>query len=272
MLQVIHDYMTDPLTAWQICGDGEFRARGDAPSEKKLDYTGGSIVTQNGAMQIMVNAMTRLVPSEAVTPEDGLWIQGALFCLPPAECRMSQRKVVTEIGHDPLAVRAEDRAGFLFDLGIGGPALDICVRTRDQDLCRLLRAHSDNAAIDDAGADRVILSRLGRIEWFGANADPAPLFSQLPTPAGLHACFAFVSPQRTTDGEMDRATYETFQNLLHSFGDPDALKLKQSVFDAVRAGEGPNDDAPQGDAVKIALRQLRYLDGPSETLRAWLGD
>jgi hypothetical protein len=271
--------MTDPQTAWQICGDGEFRARGDAPSEKKLDYTGGSIVTQSGAMQIMVNAMTRLVPSEALTPEDGLWIQGALFCLPPADCTMSQRNAVTELGHDPLAVRAEDRAGILFDLGTGGPTLDICVRTLDQNLCRLLRTHSDHAAgaeimaaIDDAGADRVILSRLGRIEWFGASADPAPLFSQLPTPVGLHACFAFVSPQRTAEGEMDRATYETFQILRHNFGEPDEIKLKQSVFDAVRAGEKPKDDAPQGDAIEIALRQLRYLDGPSDTLSAWLRD
>ena len=279
MLQVIHDYMSDPLTAWQICGDGEFMARGDTPNEMKLDYTGGCIVTERSALRITVNALTRPAPSEALTHEDGLWIQGALFCLPSADCTMSRRGAVTELGHDPLAARPEDRAGILFDLGAGGPALDICVRTVDPALCRLLRtriggaAGADiQAAIDDAKADWVILSRLGRIEWFGARPDPAPLFSQLPAPAGLHACLAFVSPQRTQSGEMDRATYETFQILLQTFADRDVMELKTSVFDAVRAGKKPNFDGPPRDAVEIALRQLHYLDGPSDTLTAWLKD
>jgi hypothetical protein len=136
MLQVIHDYMSDPQTAWQICSDGKFVARGDAPTEMKLDYTGGCIVTERGALRVTVNAMTRLAPSEALTREDGLWIQGALFCLPSADCAMSRRGTVTELGHDPLAARPEDRAGILFDLGTGGQTLDICVRTTDPALCR----------------------------------------------------------------------------------------------------------------------------------------
>ena len=146
-------------------------------------------------------------------------------------------------------------------------------------MCRLLRtriggaAGADiQAAIDDAKADWVILSRLGRIEWFGARPAPSPLFSQLPAPAGLHACLAFVSPQRTQSGEMDRATYETFQILLQTFADRDVMELKTSVFDAVRAGKKPNFDGPPRDAVEIALRQLHYLDGPSDTLTAWLKD
>jgi hypothetical protein len=190
---------------------------------------------------------------------------------------MSRRKGVSDLGHDPLAARPEDRAGVLFDLGSGGPALDICVRTTDPELCRLLRARIGqeagaeiHAAIDDAKADHVILSRLGRIEWFGTRPAPAPLFARLPAPDGLHACLAFVSPQRTAAGDMDRATYETFRFLVATFGDLEAATLKRSVFDAVRAGEAPTIDAPQRDAVRIALRQLRYLDGPSDTLRAWL--
>ena len=279
MLQVIHDYMSDPQTAWQICSDGKFVARGDAPTEMKLDYTGGCIVTERGALRVTVNAMTRLAPSEALTREDGLWIQGALFCLPSADCAMSRRGTVTELGHDPLAARPEDRAGILFDLGTGGQTLDICVRTTDPALCRLLRACIGESAgadvqmaIDDAKADWIILSRLGRIEWFGARPDPAPLFALLPTPVGLHACLAFVSPQRTQSGEMDRATYETFQILLQTFAGPEMREFKQSVFDAVRAEKKPNFDGPPRDAVEIALRQLRYLDGPSDSLSAWMKD
>ena len=277
MLQVIHDYMSDPQTAWQICGEGEFIARGDAPTQMRLDQAGGCLITEGGALRIMINAMTRLVPREALTCEDGLWIQGVLFCLPAADCAMSRRGGVTELGHDRLAARPEDRAGVLFGLGTGGQALDICVRTTDPALCRLLRARVGDtagaqvqAAIDDAKADHVIQSRLGRIEWFGARPDPAPLFARLFAPDGMHACLAFVSPQRTAVGEMNRATYETFQILLNTFGDSELLKLKDSVFNAVRAGKGPTHDGTRHDAVQIALRQLRYLDGPSDRLAAWL--
>ena len=63
MLQVIHDYMSDPLTAWQICGDGEFMARGDTPSEMKLDYTGGCTVTERSALRITVNALPAWRPA-----------------------------------------------------------------------------------------------------------------------------------------------------------------------------------------------------------------
>ena len=279
MLQVIHDYMSDPETAWQICGDGEFSRRGDAQTQMQLDYSGGCLITERGALRVMIDAATRLAPSEALSLDDDLWIQGALFCLPPANAAMPGRRVVTELGHDPLAARPEDRAGVLFDLGTGGPALDYGVRTVDPALCRLLRARIGGeagadvqAAIDDAKADHVIQTRLSRIEWFSARPDPAPMFGRLTALEGLHPCLAFVSPQRTADGEMDRATYETFQILLHTFADPEFLALKKSVFDAVRAGEkpNPNNSEPRRNAVLIALRQLRYLDGPSELITAWL--
>jgi hypothetical protein len=44
---------------------------------------------------------------------------------------MSGRQVFTEIGADGGALRAEDRDGVLFDLGLGTLQVDACVRVGD---------------------------------------------------------------------------------------------------------------------------------------------
>jgi hypothetical protein len=44
---------------------------------------------------------------------------------------MNGRGVITELGPDREAVRADDRDALLFDLGLGGGSAAICVRTSD---------------------------------------------------------------------------------------------------------------------------------------------
>ena len=52
---------------------------------------------------------------------------------------MNRRAVLTEIGPDHGALRAEDRTAALFDLGLGGLQLDTCVRSGDAATVTALR-------------------------------------------------------------------------------------------------------------------------------------
>jgi hypothetical protein len=73
---------------------------------------------------------------------------------------------------------------------------------------------------------------------------------------------------------FDRAAHEAFQALLQGFGDPARIRLKQTVTEAVRAGQGPESCALPGSraeraVVRVALRQLAHTDGNSAVLAAW---
>jgi hypothetical protein len=57
----------------------------------------------------------RLGASESLTTQS--WNQRVALCLPEAACTMSRRPVLSEIGPDRGALRAEDRFALLFDLG-----------------------------------------------------------------------------------------------------------------------------------------------------------
>ena len=50
--------------------------------------------------------------------------------------------MIIELGPDPQPLRDRDRTGVLFDLGMGTPTVDVCVRSGDPDLIADLRAAS----------------------------------------------------------------------------------------------------------------------------------
>ena len=93
---------------------------------------------------------------------------------------MNRRAVLTEIGPDHGALRAEDRTAALFDLGLGTLQLDACVRSGDAATVAALRnwvgqslfAHGNGAmaVILAASPHRVFVSRVGRIEVFRHSA------------------------------------------------------------------------------------------------------
>jgi hypothetical protein len=73
---------------------------------------------------------------------------------------------------------------------------------------------------------------------------------------------------------FDSAAYETFQTLLHGFGDPALVRLKEAVTEAVRADQAPDGFAlpasrAERAAVRVALRQLAHTDGHHPMLAAW---
>jgi hypothetical protein len=89
---------------------------------------------------------------------------------------MDERTVLTEIGSDTDALRGEDRAAILFDLGLGTVQLNACIRTGDADVVAALRkwigrslfepGNGAMALVLAANPHRVFISRLGRIEVY----------------------------------------------------------------------------------------------------------
>ncbi len=280
LVQVIHDYMSDPETDWRIGEQAVFSRGAEEEVDISLDHAGGSILAQSGAVRVAVMANTRLVPAEGLSGD--LWVQAGLLCLRDGDAGMARRTVLTELGSDMLAARSVDRLGTLFDLGRGGAQTDLCVRSADAELCALLRARegsvmeSDDGvfdAIESAGADFVATSRLGRIETFGRQGSPDTAL-ELAAPSGYANCLSFAPPRPDHAGPFDEATYGAFRVLYGIFADPALVKLKQSVGDALRNGGAPdslNIGVPDERlAVAVMLRQLARRDGPSEILSRWL--
>lgn len=280
MIQVLHDYMSDPETAWRIGEHAVFKRSPEEDAEVTLDHAGGLIVGDAGAVRIIASALTRLVPAEGLSDE--LWIQAGLLCLSSDDAAMGARSKLTELGNDMLAAQPIGRLGILFDLGLAAGEADICVRTDDDELCALLRARVGTSiaadlselydAFDAAGADFVVNSRLGRIESFGRRLSFEPLHGITP-PEGYVAPMAFVPPRPIDGTPFDEATYGAFRVLYGIFADPALVQLKQSVSDALRDGAGPENVEIETPAERTAvaglLRQLTARNGPSEALDRW---
>jgi hypothetical protein len=215
---------------------------------------------------------------------------------------------VTELGPDREALRPEDRGCALFDLGLGLANCDFCVRTADPAVQEALCAAGDVPLLANASLleflsrrspHRVMLSRLGRIEVFqkigvkgssppaGPHTHLLPRFvwqgrthaADIPVPKGWLPCLSLYPPNPVQDEEgrrkpLDRAELDAFQALLERFGDADHLRTKCEVTAAVRAGKDPDPLAystrRRRIACRIALRQLRKLDGASPRLERWL--
>jgi len=76
-----------------------------------------SAVTARGALLITQHPELRLIASES--PTIGSWAHRVALCLPEQTCTMNARAELTEVGTDEDALREQDRAGVLFDLGLG---------------------------------------------------------------------------------------------------------------------------------------------------------
>ena len=148
----------------------------DADETVALDRSDDAVsaVTARGGICIKTRADLRAIASESLTPS--AWNQRVALCLPEAACAMSARTVLTEVGLDGNALRADDRSASLFDLGLGAMQIDACVRSADPDVVAALRdcvGRSVFAAGNDAmrvilaaNPHRVFISRIGRIEVF----------------------------------------------------------------------------------------------------------
>ncbi len=303
--------ISDPETQWSLGTFGaiaEFQRDPEEPAEISSKPQALSAVTDRGGIRLSADGHVRLFAFETTTRES--WSPRVAICLPADRCAMNGRTVLTELGPDHDALRARDRDGFLFDLGLGAMQVDACVRIQDPAVAAQLRTYCGEATFapgNPAGGlllthspHRVFISRIGRAEVY----QPIPpahgrspegphthvLLDLLrhqrthaatePIPDGFVPCAHFypAHPVRDAQGRprpFDAQRLAAFQSLLDRFGDPQAVALKAHVHSAVTAGEKPaaiklTDSRFARANIRVALRQLMASEPTLPSLAAWL--
>jgi hypothetical protein len=312
IIEVVHRHMETPSTSWSIGSFGaiaEFHMDPEETIERRLTSSGGTTLSGRGAIRIDLPEGVQPAPYEILRRGKHHWLHGLNYCVPESAGAMAGRDVLTELGADEDALRPEDQGSILFDMGLGIPHVDVCVRTADQDLITLLQetagtsvlapGNPATATIKERSPHRVFRSRSGRVEVYqrigsSAKAIPTPLgphthvlprllehrrthAANVPVPAGCYPSLSMFPANPTSDDmgnirPFETADHEAFHKLVDLFGDPALVELKQRTVDAVRQGEAPHDDAldrNQRMAVRVALRHLYWTDGESETLSVW---
>jgi hypothetical protein len=308
---VLRHYVADPTASWGLGTFGavaEFHRTDDEPVSVTTGVT-LQAVTARGALHIGSTQAVRAFAYELPGQAADSWSHVLTLCLPATSTAMHRRAVLTECGPDREALRSDDRAAVLFDLGLGTEQVDVCVRTADPEGIALLRAGlgrsvmaPDNPlmpAIVRLSPHRVFVCRFARIEVYqripghGEKPPEGPHTHVLPDllrhqrahpatapiPDGWVSCLSLypANPVYDANGRgrpFDRTAHEAFQALLQRFGDAELVHLKQTVIEAVRAGRGPGSvPLPASRAgratVRVALRQLAHTDGNCDTLVAW---
>ena len=304
--QLARTALHDPDQAWSIGTFGaiaEFtRDRDEAVvlTEDGPESGGGlTAITGRGALSIALPDDINVVAYEALSGRPERWLQGVAFCLPADAAARGQRAVLSELGPDADALRDDDRDGCLFDMGLGQPHLDVCVRTADDDLIAVLRAQvgrsllaPDNpamAAIKEASPHRVFLSAAGRLEVFqviGSTSRDVPTpegphthvlpgllktgrthAANIPVPDGLVPVLTLHPASPFTDllgheKPFDRDAHAAFQSMVERFPPaPNYLSEKARIAAAVRDGKAPDDfDEADGRVARLGARiMLRQL-------------
>lgn len=301
--------LADPANAWSLGGSGalaEFMRAGDEPCERDALRA----VTARGAIRIEPRGDLGALAYEMPSAQAGLWHHGVLFSLPAAAALLPARTVVTELGLDRAAIRVEDRAAAVFDLGLGSAAFAFCVRTADAALLAALRRASGGgflaagpalgAALVAANPHRVVISRAARIEVYqpiaaagGVTPDGPhthliprllrpgrPASANIPLAPGRVPGLTLHPPHPAKNEAGERkpfahAEHAAFQRLLDAFGDPASVGAKAAVRAAVQRGDSPEDwRAPASrharQACRIGLRQLAFEGAPHAALSGWL--
>ena len=308
--ELIADQLADPEAQWSLGTFGaiaEFMRDADEPAEVVREEPVAAVVTPRGGIRLEVRLGLRPIAFETITTQS--WSQRVAFCLPERESTTSRRTVLTELGPDAQALRAQDRGGVLFDLGLGLLQVDCCIRTSDAALTDGLRAHAGRSLFEHGNLamglilrhspHRVFMTRAGRAEVYqaipapGGTAPEGPHTHVLPRllahgrthaatepiPKGWVSCAHLYPAHPLRDGygrarPFDGGRYAAFQRLLSRHGDAEHLQLKRNVIKALNAGAGPEAIAMPSDrfaqaSIRVALRQLKASSGPSPNLAAW---
>lgn len=311
-VETVHAYLEDADSGWSIGTDGaiaEFLRAAEEPATVEVTENGGQVETACGALHAVLGAGVEAVAYERISSHPGRWSHGIVFCVLRAMATGNCRQVLTEAGPDGRAARPTDRDAILFDMGVGAPHVDFCVRTADPSLIAELRRaegtdvlipdHPAMAAIKEANPHRVCLSALGRIEVYqpiassGTRTPEGPhthLLPELletgrthapgtPVPTGTYPCLGLHPPHPLSDAlgherPFDAAVHASFQALLERFAPPGFVEEKRRIIAAVLDGEDPAAYAPAATpegraAARVALRQLIHTHGEVAELDAW---
>ena len=286
----------------------EFFRREDEPAS--IDFNNGlTVSTDRGAIRICLHEDVQAVAYETLSSRKNYWLHGLALCMPTASGESHCRTSVTELGHDVDAIRSDGRNDLLFDMGLGAPNVDFCVRTSDPDLIETLRqavgksllaGDSDTmASIIHASPHRVAVSNLGRVEVYqaigykrtpeGPHTHVLPKLlragrthdAKVPIPSGYLPCVNVypASPLFDTLGEpraYDRTSHLAFEALLQQWGADEYVRQKAMIAKAIREELEPASfSMPKNrlrrSAVRIALRQLAFDHALSDQASRWRG-
>ena len=237
---------------------------------------GGSVVTDRGALRVALIPEVKAIAYEGLGARADAWTHGVALCLPVRTAAMGGRTVLSELGSDTGAIRPEDRNAVLFDLGLGAPHVDFCVRTADPNLLGVLRMNVGRSlfdprnpaleAIKAANPDRLCVSRLARIEVFqhigshrrgistpiGPHTHVLPDLlargrthsANIPTPEGWISALNLHPANPLTDRlgrprPFDPRLHESFQELLAAYEPPGYMEEKARITAAVLDGLDP---------------------------------
>jgi hypothetical protein len=307
-LDLVAAHLADPARGWSIGASGvlaEFMRDAGEPCERDRFQA----VTARGAIRVAPRADLHALAYEVLSAQPGLWHHGVLLSLPAAAAALPMRTVITELGPDRDAIRAEDGAAVMFDLGLGSSAFAFCVRTSDAVLARTLRRAAGSgffaagrdlaATLVAASPHRVAISRVARIEVYqpiaaAGGATPSGPHTHLmprllrpargasaniPLAPGWVPGLTLYPPHPAKDAvgvkkPFSHAEHAAFQRLLATFGDPVSVAAKSDLVAAVERGDFPGVWRAPGtrnarQACRIALRQLRLLGSPAAALADW---
>ena len=275
---VLRRYVADPTASWGLGTFGavaEFHRTGDEPVRLDTGATHRSRHRAGGAAHWLDPRRSRACAYEQPGHASESWSHVLTLCLPTAGSAMHRRTVLTECGPDSEALRPQDRAAVLFDLGLGTTQVDVCVRTADPETLAHLRAGlgrslfaPDNPLMQvmpRLSPHRVFVCRFARLEVYqripghGETPPEGPHTHVLPhllrhqrshpatapIPDGWVPCLSLYPANPIYDAlghprPFDHAAYEAFQPLLCGFGDPALVRLKEAVTEAVRADQAPD--------------------------------
>ena len=290
----LYQFLDDPLTGWSLGTFGaiaEFSRDVSEDAPLTRDQNTADIVTSRGAIRVKRHSATRILPYEILSKLPNAWSQGVMICLPLSNAAMAGNAQITDIGTDNDALKGDEGARF-FDLGLGVPHVDFCIRTDDPALVRILEKHAGSAfsdvgetvisAIREASPVRVFRSQLGRIEVYqripsDSPSDKTPIgphthviaellahgrthAANVPVPDGWLPCLAAYPPNpiRTGDGDLlsfNQDAFDHFQDLIRRFAPPELSGIKRQVFDAISTGKMPEAITPPATrAERTALR------------------
>ncbi len=309
--KLLGEQILDPGTQWSMGtfgGIAEFSRDPGEPAKLAASEPQVVAVTARGGIIIRMSGQLRPFASESITNLN--WNHRVALCLPRKACEMNRRAALTELGPDTDALRAEDRGGVLFDLGLDILQADLCVRIADEATADKLRRHVGRPVFDPdnpamgiilaASPHRVFVSRIGRIEVYqpippatgkspeGPHTHVLPKLLKSrrthpatePIPDDWIPCAHFypAHPLKDANGiprPYDRAQYDTFQRLLDLCGAPEHIDTKRKVVAAISAEQSPGlSDMPVDrnvrTTIRITLRQMRASGHRSRSLASWL--
>lgn len=269
----------DPGHSWSIGTFGTIGEFHRTPEEAVTRHDGPDSVgvsTAKGAIRLEAKDDLDVVAFDNLNSDGETWSQSVAFCQP---FRQLSPDVILPLGEDRDAVRDQDKASRLFDLGVGLGLVRMCVRTSDAELIAALDSVAGQPLFGSAGAvvmppvmraqpHRVLLSPAGRVEIFqpipkeGGEVPEGPhthLLPKLlskkrthsantPLPDGLQSIVNLFPRSPWRDGMGKRTPYNAnadaaFEAILAHHALPEDRAIRRSVEEAVGRGLAPAEFA-----------------------------